>query len=141
MSDQPPYEPPPQQPYSQQPPPPPQPGQYAYPVGPPRPNSSNAVTALILGILGLVMCGPFTAIPALILGRKATREIDASQGQLEGRGMAQAGFILGIVGTAVGVVALLIVVVVFVFGAMISSTFEETCNTVESGDSFTVECN
>lgn len=140
MSEQPPYEPP-QQPGYPQSTPPPQPGPYGYPAAPRRPSSGSAVTALILGILGLVMCGPFTAIPAIIVGRRATSEIDASNGQLEGRGMAQAGFILGVIGTVLGALALLFVIAVFVFGAMISSSFEESCDTVESGDgSFRVEC-
>jgi len=81
------------------------------------------VTALVLGILGLLMCGPFTAIPAIIVGRKATREIDASQGRLEGRGLAQAGFVLGIVGTVLGGLALLFFVFLFLLGGVVSSSF------------------
>jgi hypothetical protein len=38
---------------------------------------------------------------ALVIGRNAMKEIDASQGTLGGRGMAQAGFILGIIGTVI----------------------------------------
>jgi hypothetical protein len=114
--------------------------QYGYPAPPPRQTASGAVTALVLGILGLVMCGPFTAVPAIIVGRNATREIDASHGQLEGRSMAQAGFILGIVGTVVGALAFLFVVVVFVFGGVIASSFEDSCTTVESGTSTSIQC-
>ena len=53
---------------------------------------------MILGILGPLCCGIFTAIPALILGIMARKEIDASGGSQSGRGMAIAGIILGIVG-------------------------------------------
>ena len=122
-----------------QPPVPPQVPPYGYPA-PPRPNSSKAVTALVLGILGLVMCGPFTAIPAIIVGRNATREIDESQGQLNGRGMAQAGFVLGIVGTVVGALALLFVIFVFVVGGVMSSQFSSTCTTSDSNGNMTVQC-
>jgi hypothetical protein len=140
MSEQPPnQEPPPDPPQPPAPAPAPAPG-YAYPAPPQRPTAGNAVTALVLGILGLVMCGPFTAIPAIVVGRKATREIDESQGQLDGRGMAQAGFILGIVGTVVGGLALLFVIFVFVLGGVIASNFEGTCTTVDSDSSFTVSC-
>jgi hypothetical protein len=58
---------------------------------------------LILGILGPLCCGIFTAIPALILGIMARKEIDASAGSQSGRGMAIAGIILGIVGIVVSV--------------------------------------
>lgn len=60
---------------------------------------------MILGILSLVCCGLFTAIPAIILGHLAKKEIDATPGQ-SGRGMAQAGFILGIIGVVLSIVVL-----------------------------------
>lgn len=88
-------------------------------------DSRNATTALILGILGLVMCGPFTAIPAWILGRNAVREIDASQGRLGGRGTAQAGYILGIVGTVLAALALLVVIGVFAIGGLFASQIDD----------------
>jgi hypothetical protein len=99
------------------------------------------VTALVLGILGLVLCGPFTAIPAIIVGRNTIREIDASQGRLDGRGMAQAGFVLGIVGTVLAALGLLLVLVVFVFGAVVSSSFESSCSTItDDNGTHTVQC-
>ena len=58
---------------------------------------------MILGILGPLCCGIFTAIPALILGIMARKEIDASGGNQTGRGMAIAGIILGIVGIIVSI--------------------------------------
>jgi hypothetical protein len=103
---------------------------YGYGPPAPRPNASSAVTALVLGILGVVLCGPFTSIPAIIVGRKTMREVDASQGQLGGREMAQAGFVLGIVMTVIYGLALLFVIVVFLFGAVISSSFQSSCSTV-----------
>jgi hypothetical protein len=68
--------------------------------------------ALVLGIIGIVACQVVSPI-ALVIGRNAMKEIDASQGSLGGRGMAQAGFILGIIGTvflALVVVGLLILI-------------------------------
>ena len=55
---------------------------------------------LILGIVGLVVCqvvSPF----AWVMGNRVVAEIDASNGQLGGRSNANAGRILGIVGTFV----------------------------------------
>jgi len=63
------------------------------------PNASNAVTSLVLGILGIVLC-PLLGPIAWVLGRRGEQEVDASGGAVGGRGMATAGKILGIVGTA-----------------------------------------
>lgn len=126
--EQPPYDP--HQPppgYGYPPPPPPAgaypgyPGYPGYPTGPgyPPPNHPQSTTAMVLGILGLACCGiasPF----ALFLGRKSMQEIDASGGQYGGRGQAQAGFIMGIIGTVLWVIG--IVVWVVAFGASMSTT-------------------
>lgn len=104
-----PDEPPPPADGSPPPPPPPNPwqapppayGQPGVPVG--SATNQKATWALILGILGPFCCGIFTAIPALILGIVARKEIDASGGSQTGRGMAIAGIILGIVGIVVSV--------------------------------------
>lgn len=96
------YEPGPQ-PYQ----PPPQPHVYA--------EQSQATTVLVLGILGLVVCGlcaPF----AWSMGNTEVQGIDAGRRPPENRQTAQIGRILGIVGTVlllmgliVGLLALFIV--------------------------------
>lgn len=122
--------------YGYPPPPPPPPASYpgypgpgyppppgfsglGYPVpGYPAPSYPQATTALVLGILGLVCCG-LAAPFALYLGRKSMQEIDASFGQYSGRGQAQAGFILGIIGCALWVFAVIIWIIGF--GAAMST--------------------
>ena len=79
----------------------------------PAPNASGAVASLVLGILGLIFC-PLCAPIAWGLGRGAEREIDASGGALGGRGLATAGKIIGIIGTTLLGLGILLVVVVFV---------------------------
>ena len=79
-------------------------------------NSGKATTALVLGILGLVACGFFAGIPAIIVGKQAQREIDASNGWLTGRGMATAGIVMGWVEVALGILATVVVIFVYVFG-------------------------
>jgi hypothetical protein len=69
-------------------------GQPAY-APPDHPKSS---TALILGILGIVLCGILAPF-AWVIGKRTVNEIDASNGQLGGRGSAQAGYIMGIIGS------------------------------------------
>jgi hypothetical protein len=59
----------------------------------------------VCGILSLVLCGIFTGIPAIIMGNRATREIDASHGAVGGRGMAKAGVICGWISVAWSVLA------------------------------------
>lgn len=81
------------------------------------PNASNAVTALVLGILGIVLCpllGPF----AWVLGRKGEQEIDASGGMVGGRGLATAGKVLGIIGTF-----LIVIVIVGLLLVLAGSSF------------------
>jgi hypothetical protein len=115
---------------------PPQPGpgsQPGYPPGYPpgygpalpvvAPDHPRATTALVLGILGVVLCqvlGPF----AWRIGKQTVDEIDAAQGRLGGRGPAQAGYVLGIVGTVL--LGLFILYVLFILvllgGAFMSST-------------------
>ncbi len=68
--------------------------------------SSRATTALVLGILGLLCCG-LLGIPAIIIGKQEMNSIDQGLAPVEGRGLAQAGFILGIVSLALWVVGML----------------------------------
>jgi hypothetical protein len=139
--------PPPQNPYAQQqsafggPPlaPPPNPYQAPHEYAPPqspygapahpayaggmRPDHPSATTSMVLGIVGLVgilFCGGVTLLlspAAWIVGAKAVREIDAAPGQYGGRDRAQAGKIMGIIGTVlliVGVVAVIGFIVLIV---------------------------
>jgi len=99
--------------HPEQPPGPPgQPPPYQYQGGYyPPPDHPQATTALVLGILGLVLCGVIAPF-AWQMGNRVMREIDASQGRLGGRSSASAGRIMGMVGTALLVFGLVIVLVV-----------------------------
>ncbi len=59
--------------------------------------SKKAIWALVTGILSILCCGVFAGVPAVILGSMAKKEIAASNGAQTGRGMAQTGFVLGII--------------------------------------------
>jgi hypothetical protein len=109
MSENAPPPPPPPGGYGGTPPPggygaPPPPGGYGVPAG----TNSKAIWSLVLGILGLLCCGFFTGIPALILGKMAQNEIDASGRVQGGRGMATAGFVLGIIACVWGVISIIL---------------------------------
>lgn len=104
-----------------------QPPAYGQPQGYPvayAPDHPKATTSLILGILGIVVCGIIAPF-AWRMGKQTVTEIDASNGQLGGRGSAQAGYILGLIGTVllgISVAIVLIVLVVSIIGLASSST-------------------
>ncbi len=111
---QPPYGQAPQAPYGQAP---------GYPMAY-APDHPKATTSLILGILGIVICGIIAPF-AWRMGKRTVAEIDASHGQLGGRGSAQAGYILGLIGTillGLGLLFAVGAVVLGVLGAMSSSS-------------------
>jgi hypothetical protein len=98
-------------------------GGFGYPAAPPPQGSwgqpaqdhPRAILSLILGIVG-ILCVPITAPFAWVIGKRAVREIDASNGRLGARGMAQAGYILGIVGTVLWVISIIGFVLLVVAG-------------------------
>lgn len=92
------------------------PPQYA----PQPPSHPQATTVLILGILGLVLCQIIAPV-AWVMGKRVVREIDASQGQYVGRSEAQAGTIMGIIGSVLlglGLVVGLFLLVGLAVGSM-----------------------
>jgi hypothetical protein len=92
------------------------------PVGPAR-SSGKATASLVLGILGLFLfCSFILSLLAVILGYQARREIDASGGQLSGRGNAVVGIVLGWIGVALTVAFIIFVVIGLMVGDSGSSS-------------------
>ena len=83
--------------------------QSAYPPPMPPQNHPRAVTILVLGICGLLICG-CSGRSRWSMGNKALREIDASGGRLGGRDTVNVGRILGIITTALWVIGLVVTV-------------------------------
>jgi hypothetical protein len=80
------------------------------------PDHQQAVLVLILGILGLVLCQAISPF-AWVMGNRVVAEIDASNGQVGGRSLANAGRICGIVGTAlIGLAILVVIAALVIFG-------------------------
>ena len=90
-----------------EPPPPPQYGAPQPPMGGAPQGHPRGTLILILGILSIPCCGLFTGIPAIILGRSALAEIDANPGAYGNRGMVNAGYICGIIGTVLSVIGII----------------------------------
>ena len=80
-------------------------------------SSGKATAAMVLGVIGLLTScagvGIIIGIVALIVGVMAISEIDRSNGELTGRGKAQAGAILG------GVSLLMIPILALMIGIMV----------------------
>lgn len=57
--------------------------------------TEQAKLALILGIISWIACGFPTGIPAVLVGRKAIRQIKQSRGRFKGQELALAGVVLG----------------------------------------------
>lgn len=91
----------------------------------PQPDHPQATTVLILGILGLVLCQVLSPF-AWSMGNRVLREIDASGGQVGGRGQVNAGRICGIIGTillAASIGLLLLFFVLFAVAGVGAASF------------------
>ena len=84
------------------------------------PEHPSATTAMVLGIVslaGLLFTVGITLLlapAAWVVGARAVREIDASPGRYAGRDRAQAGKVMGIIGTVLLVLGVLTVLAILV---------------------------
>jgi hypothetical protein len=61
--------------------------------------SGRAIAALILSLIGIFLCGLFTSIPGMILGKMEMNAIREGRAPAAGDGFAKTGFYAGMVGT------------------------------------------
>ena len=88
-----------------------------------RPTDGQATLSLVFGLLSLTCCLSILGPVAFFLGNNSLNRIRASGGTLGGEGLANAGRILGIIGSFLLVAwVLLIIVRVFTSMASISTT-------------------
>lgn len=83
----------------------------------------KATSALIFGIVGLVLSlscgiGGLLGIGGIINGRKARGDIDADPQRYVGRGVASAGFGLGLAGTIIGVLVTIALIIAIAAGVL-----------------------
>lgn len=119
--------------------PPPGPG---YPPGYPGailPDHPSSTTALVLGLIsliGIVFCGGVTLVLspfAWITGSRAVRAIDAEPGRYGGREKANAGKIMGIIGTVLLVLAVLAVIGLVILVFAIGTSSNDPSPVISSG--------
>ncbi|WP_020619961.1 DUF4190 domain-containing protein [Paenibacillus daejeonensis] len=87
-----------------------------YPPHLPAKTNSKAIVALVLGILSIVIpyIGLLFGIVAIVFASMSFKEIRLRQEQ--GRGMAVAGMVCGIIGTAIyGIILLIVVIAIIAF--------------------------
>jgi hypothetical protein len=85
-----------------------------------RRTEGKAVASFVLGLVSLTCAGAITGLPAIVLGAIARRDIDRSNGQLDGRGLAAGGIVSGLFGTGVGLVVML-----WIIGAALTASGPE----------------
>jgi len=78
----------------------------------------RGVLILVLGILSLVGCGILTGIPAWVMGHSDLKEINAGAMDPAGRGMTQAGKILGMISVILMVLGIIVVVLLMMLGVL-----------------------
>lgn len=82
----------------------------------PRQTSALAITSLVSGLLGWTFLPLVGSLVAIITGHMARAEIQRSNGQLDGDGLAIAGLVLGWLVIAISVLTVL--AFVFFFGGL-----------------------
>lgn len=86
------------------------------------PASTRAIVALVMGILSITCTGFLTGIPAIILGLMEIRAIKAGLAPHTGDQMAKVGLALGIVGTILMALAILVTIAFIVFGISVGTS-------------------
>jgi len=80
------------------------------------PEPGRSTTILILGILSLVCFGPFTGIPAWVMGHTDLKKIDQRIIAPTERGSTKAGMVMGIIGTFISIGAIWVMGIAVVVG-------------------------
>jgi flagellar basal body-associated protein FliL len=80
----------------------------------PRREPHRGVIVLVMGILGFAVCGIF-GIVAWVMGSGDLKKMDAGQMDPEGRGLTQAGKIIGMITTILMVIGVIIGGIAFIF--------------------------
>ncbi len=70
--------------------------------------SGKAIGSLVCSCIGIFVCGIILGIVGIVLGRSAIAEIDASGGTIGGRGLAQAGIIVGVIALVLSVIVIIL---------------------------------
>ncbi len=85
-------------------------------VPPSQSAGAKAIISLILGILSIFMLGFLAGIPAMILAKHEEDEIRRGRSPVAGEMLAKLGFWLGLIGTVLSGLTILLIVFFIFFG-------------------------
>jgi len=88
------------------------------PYGYPQEQHPKGTAALVMGILGLVIC-PFVGVAGFVVSSRARREVNAAPNRYSNAGMITAGWVLGIISIVYAVLLslyLVVVIIAVIFG-------------------------
>jgi len=104
-------------------PPVPSTGQGPPPFYPAAPQTNGmAIASLVLGIVSLACSQCITAIPGVIFGHIALKQIRESGGTQGGRGLAIGGLVTGYISLGIVVIVYAIIALVVFLGVAVSAT-------------------
>lgn len=114
--------PPPPPPPGNPPPPPPPSGFGSQPSMNTGSASSNAIIALVAGILSFVMCPFILGIVAWVMGKSEVGKIDRGESAMAGRSMANIGMWLGIANVILSILAIIGYVLIILLAIVTSGS-------------------
>jgi hypothetical protein len=114
---------------------------YGYPgypgaVLPDHPSSTTAMVLGLISLIGVVFCGGVTLVLApfaWVTGSRTVRAIDAEPGRYGGREKAQAGKIMGIIGTVLLVLGVIALIGVIGLIAVVGNSSSDPSPSLQSG--------
>ncbi|MCC3375014.1 DUF4190 domain-containing protein [Cohnella sp. REN36] len=100
------------------------------PYAPPAKTNSKSIVAMILGIMSIVVpyVGLIIGIVAIVFAALSFKELKRTGEQ--GRGMAVAGLVCGIIGTTIYSLILLFIIILFAYSG--STTWESNLTTLNA---------
>ena len=88
----------------------------------PRRTEGNAIAALVLSICSFIVCPLIPAVVALFLASAAKRNIDASNGALDGESLVSAAKIISWINIGLCLVGIVLAVVLIIVGVATSDS-------------------
>lgn len=97
---------------------------YGYAMAP-QVEHPQGTTVLVLGLVGMLMCQLVSPV-AWVMGGKARREAKANPGRYSNEGLITAGWVMGIIGSVIMILVVLMFVALMVIGFIAAEQTDDT---------------